>query len=60
MAQPEQKFHADDLGGGGGGVTEMVKKTFDLDKVIDCEQFLSQRLIDCFGMFDYLLDKGNS
>ncbi|QEI44278.1 hypothetical protein BMF77_pb00026 (plasmid) [Dolichospermum sp. UHCC 0315A] len=44
----------------GAGIAEIVKKTFDLDKAIDGEQCLSQRLIDCFGMFDYLLDKGNS
>jgi hypothetical protein len=44
----------------GAGIADVVKKTFDLDKAVDGEQCLSQRLIDCFGMFDYLLDKGNS
>lgn len=39
----------------GGGFQEIVKKTFDLDKKQVGEQCTDARLVDCFGLFDYLV-----
>lgn len=39
----------------GGGFQEVIEKTFDLDSKQFGEQCTSARLVDCFGLFDYLV-----
>ena len=39
----------------GAGIQEQVSKIFDFDRQEEKEQSLSFRLIDCFGLFDYLI-----
>ncbi|RUR72630.1 hypothetical protein PCC6912_61870 [Chlorogloeopsis fritschii PCC 6912] len=39
----------------GSGISEQVKQTFNLEKKQFGEQCTSSRLVDCFGLFDYLV-----
>jgi hypothetical protein len=39
----------------GAGIAEQVKQTFNLKEKLSGEQCMSARLVDCFGLFDYLL-----
>lgn len=39
----------------GSGFQDVVKQTFDLDNDQFSEQCTVQRLVDCFGLFDYLV-----
>jgi hypothetical protein len=39
----------------GSGMLSQVKQTFDLKEKESFEQCTSARLVDCFGLFDYLV-----
>jgi hypothetical protein len=39
----------------GSGISDSVKQTFNLEKKQFGEQCTSSRLVDCFGLFDYLV-----
>jgi hypothetical protein len=39
----------------GAGIAEQVKQTFNLKEKLSGEQCMSARLVDCFGLFDYLV-----
>ncbi|MBW4504964.1 MAG: ParM/StbA family protein [Scytonematopsis contorta HA4267-MV1] len=43
----------------GSGMTKVVKQTFNLEKQQFGEQCIDSRLVDCFGLFDYLVGLGS-